>query len=141
LICFYHPEEDQAEIRKALDRLSRNPYTGDRLAEMEDNGVMDEFLFYEQGRRRDQDQIMHDILTVAKKGRKKSKIMVSSNIAWKILQKMFSTAIRAELIEEVEKPGFKRRWNRKPILVWKSTEKGLKYAQIIYDSYKPKEEK
>jgi len=30
------PEEDQAGIRKVLDRLSRNPYTSDRLAEMEE---------------------------------------------------------------------------------------------------------
>lgn len=93
------------------------------------------FVFYKRGARRDRKQIMHDMLVVASRGGKKSKIMVSCNVSWKILQDMFSEAIEAGYIEEVEKPGLRRHCYRKPVLVWKTTKKGRRYTQSIYDNY------
>jgi len=43
------------------------------------------------------------------------------------------------LIEEVDVPQYERYRSKKPAIVWKTTEKGFKYAKNIYDNC-PREE-
>ncbi|GAH13619.1 unnamed protein product, partial [marine sediment metagenome] len=90
---------------------------------------MDEFLFYKKTRRRDRTEILHDILIVAKKGMLKTRIMYGVNLSWNVMDELLRFAKKAELIEEVEDP--KHHWRKKPTMVWKTTDIGLKYAQDI----------
>jgi len=93
----------------------------------------DEFLFFKTGKRRDRAKNLHDLLIAAKDGLKKTRIMYGANLNHTSMTELLKLAEAEELIEEVEARPYKRHWLRKPTLIWKTTEKGLKHAKNIYD--------
>jgi len=94
---------------------------------------MDEFLFYKVGRRRSRAECLHDLLVVAKDGLKKTRIASEATLNW--YQMIELLTFTEGLIKEVEEPPYKLyRSIRSPAVVWKTTEKGLKYAKNIYDN-------
>ena len=96
---------------------------------------MDKFLFYKVGRRRNRTEIMHDILFVAKDGLKKTRIASEATLNWYQMVELLKFAKAEGLIKEVEVPPYELyRSIRSPAVVWKTTEKGLKYAKNIYDN-------
>lgn len=100
---------------------------------------MDEFIFYKTNWRRNKTEMMHDLLTVAKKGIIPTRLMYGTGLCWKSMHELLKIAKAAGLIEEIEATEelmSKRYWRKKPIIVWKTTDKGLKYAKGIYDNYK-----
>ena len=97
---------------------------------------MDEFLFYKVGRRRSRTESLHDLLVVAKNELKRTKIMHEANLSWRSMTELLKFAEDAGLIEEVAVLQYERYGRKKPAIVWKTTEKGLKYAKNIYDNSK-----
>lgn len=96
--------------------------------------TMDEFLFYKTGGRRDRDESLHDLLITAKNGLKKTRILYGANLTWSTMIELLKFAKAEGLIEEVEVPRYEQYGIKKPAFVWRTTEKGLKYAQNIYDN-------
>lgn len=94
------------------------------------------FLFRNNVRLREKTQSMHDFLVVARLGLKKTKIMYAANLSWTSMEKLIVEAEASELIEEIEAPRHQQYWTGKPTMVWKTTQKGLKYAKVIYDNWK-----
>ena len=99
---------------------------------------MEEFLFYKMGRQRNRSESLHDLLIAAKSGLKKTRIMYGASLSWALMEKQLKFAEAAGLIEEVEIPPSYSR--KKPTRGWKTTKKGLKYAQNVYDNSKLLEE-
>jgi len=97
---------------------------------------MDEFFFYKTGVTRSRDESLHDLLITAKDGLKRTRIMYGANLSWNPMLKMLKLAEAAGLIEEVEEPRYGRYGKRSPAAVWRTTEKGLRHAKIIYDNFK-----
>lgn len=98
---------------------------------------MEEFLFDDLRGRRNRTERLHDMLVVAKKGLKRTRILSGANLSWAPMMDLFKEAQEAGLIEEIPAPSG-RRWYRKgqPDTVWKTTEKGLKYVRSVYDASK-----
>jgi len=96
---------------------------------------LDKFLFYKVGGRRNRTEILHDLLVVAKDGLKKTKITSEAILTWYLMIDLLKFAKAEGLIEEVEVPPYELYGSiRSPTVVWKTTEKGLKYAKNIYDN-------
>ncbi len=94
---------------------------------------MDEFIFYKVGGRRNRTEILHDIFVVAKDGLKKTRIASEATLNWYQMVELLTFAEAEGLIKEVEVPPYELyRSIRSPDVVWKTTEKGLKYAKNIY---------
>ena len=98
--------------------------------------TMEEFLFHKTGIRRGRDEQLHDVLVVAKDGLKRTRVMYESNLGWVSMNELFKSAEAEGLMEEVEAPRRERHWKKKPTIVWKTTEEGLRYAKNIYDNSK-----
>lgn len=96
----------------------------------------DEFLFDMLGRRRDKTEQIHDLLVVAKEGLMKTRLMRYANLNWEPMRKMLVEASAAGLIEEVEMPQYERYGMKNLAIVWKTTEKGLKYVKALHDAFK-----
>jgi len=100
---------------------------------------MDEFLFWKAGKkRRDRSESLHDLLIVAKDGLVKTRIMYGACLSYNPMLKLIKSAKAAGLIVEFDIPP--SYWRKKSIRGWKTTEKGLKYAQGVYDNAKLLEE-
>ncbi len=96
---------------------------------------MDEFIFYIVGGRRNRAECLHDLLVVAKDGLKKTRIASEAALNWYQMIELLTFTEAEGLIKEVEEPSYKLyRSIRSPAVVWKTTEKGLKYAKNIYDN-------
>jgi predicted transcriptional regulator len=96
---------------------------------------MDECIFYIVGGRRNRAECLHDLLVVAKDGLKKTRIASEATLNWYQMGELLTFAKAEGLIKEVEVPPYKlNRSIRSPAVVWKTTEKGLKYAKNIYDN-------
>ncbi len=96
---------------------------------------MDKFLFYKVGGRRSRTESLHDLLVVAKDGLKRTRIASEAILTWYIMIDLLKFAKAEGLIEEVEVPHYELNWSKpSPAMVWKTTEKGLKYAKNIYDN-------
>ena len=96
---------------------------------------MDVFLFYKVGGRRIRTESLHDLLVVAKDGLKKTRIAYEATLNWYQMVELLKFAKAEGLIEEVEAPLYELYGSiRLPAVVWKTTEKGLKYAKNIYDN-------
>ena len=101
--------------------------------------TVNEFLFWKADKkRRDKSESLHDVLIAAKDGLNKTRIMYAACLSYKPMLKLLKSAKAARLIEEVEVPP--SYWRKKSIRGWKTTEKGLKYAQGVYDNAKLLEE-
>jgi len=101
---------------------------------------MEEFLFHKAVRRRERKESLHDLLVTAKNGLKKTRILHGANLTWSTMIELLKSAESTGLIEEVEVPRYEQYGIKKPATVWKTTEKGLKYAKNIYDNSKLLEE-
>ena len=62
--------------------------------------------------------------------------MYAFNLSWGPLTKYLKRAEARGLIEKVEVPRYEERGSKKPTIIWRTTEKGLKYAQGVYDNSK-----
>ncbi len=97
---------------------------------------MEEFLFYKTGVTRSRNESLHDLLIVAKDGLRRTRIMYGANLSWNPMLKMLKSAEAAGLIREVDGPRHGRYGNRNSAIIWKTTEKGLRYAKNVHDNFK-----
>lgn len=97
---------------------------------------MNEFLFHQTGKRRNRNERLYDLLITARNGLIKTRIMYGANLSWETTVKLIKSAEAAGLIEEFEAPHGRRYWKNKPTMIWKTTKKGLKYAESVHDESK-----
>lgn len=70
--------------------------------------------------RRSRPDIIHDILTIAKEGAKKTKIVYKANLNFRFLKRYLETLIGSGMIEKDGK-------------LWRTTPKGLRYISRYRD--------